>query len=237
LIELLTRVAWKANELQQAHEPRSLTALHIKNLLDGVGLSGDALELVERGVLLTLSVSLTDADRETHFVHKSFGEFLVARYWLHRLTRIAGARAREREIIEEELYGSRLLQESDESMAFLIELCADLPDRTKEAIVEWAQDTFNDERMSADTIGQDQRYALREAALTIGSSLAVGGLRAESEVTLLSLLAVLWGAQRHVHVIAPGLVHPKAQLSRANLAGANLGRSKLTNASLVGADL
>jgi len=236
LLELLSRVAWKAHALQQSTD-QPLTTLHIKNIIHDLGLSGDGLELAERGLLLTLSVSLSDAEREVHFAHKSFREFLVAKYWESRLVRIVRARPKDRQAIEQQLYGARLLQRGDESVLFLFDQCRDWPEqRDRDDLVEWACDTFEDETLSADTLRKDVRHMLREAALAIGSELSVTGLQPKTQ-TLASLLASFYAVGSEPIVRAPKLRAEQLVLPGACLRFAELGKALFTGAELERADI
>lgn len=261
MIELLARLAWKAHQLEQRHQRErahgldqstvepALRSCHVRALLDELEVPSERLELVERGVLLTMRTSLDDTDATFHFTHKSFREFLVAKYWESTLRRLLGAPASRARELEESLSGvdARLLQPGDASFEFLIELCRRWGRSERERLTRWAEDTFNDEQLAGDSLREDRRSALREAALAIGSSLADQGLRARDCLTLRTLLAATFGSGaipmvigsrlQHPWALLSGMYMPHAVLDRAKLAGANLSRSNLFRAKLREADL
>jgi hypothetical protein len=111
-------------------------------------------------------------------------------------------------------------------------------------LVLWAEAIFEDEhqefgerarpRVRADaTLWNDQRAALREAALAIGSmTRGSSGIRVNEPRFLRSMLAWFWLNNETACVIAP-----RAQLSRATLSDANLIGANLRGANLREADL
>jgi len=217
MVEFLGRVAWKAHALaiaeEFAGERRPLTSLHVKNLVDELGPLGGTLELIEKGVILTLSRSLGDGEAELHFSHKSFREFLVAKHYESRLARIIEARGQKRQELERELTVARFFD--GETLSFLLGLCERWPAASRRRLVDWAEGAFNDERLSGETIRSDRRYLLREVGLALCSGLGAG-LVAEHEHTLASLMAS-YSIHRGTRLFAANVSSVGAQLTGANL--------------------
>ena len=230
MLMLLGRVAWRAHCLEQGGTAKQLTTHDLVQILRELEVGTAEVDAICRGVVLTFQTSLTDAAQELHFAHKSFREFLVARFWDSRLQVLLDLRPRQRESVEVELMEGRLLAEADQSLAFLIELCGRWPAARRQELVQWAEETFNDERLSATTLAEDCRFALREAALALGSALSPEGLKAETPRTLRSLLAGHWSTGRLPQIRAPRFRHSGADLWNSNLREADFSYADLREA-------
>jgi hypothetical protein len=261
LLWLLTRVAWEAQKLAQRHEPSPLTCRAVINLLkDELRIGSEDAPILERAILLALQQ--TDLRKtgdqvgdRIHISHLAFREFLVARYWADRLKKIVRARERDWPEHARKLLGGRLLGEEDRSYPFLLQIVsADAAGggessplhweyRHRKRLVEWAEDCFNDERLvfsdpGAALLREDQRAALREAALAIGSQVVGSpGLKARDPLTLRSLLAWFWLVGERPIVIAPRADLRGSVLDGARLDGARLDGARLDGARLDGAVL
>lgn len=277
MLWLMGRVAWEAHVLEQRHPPQILTKRHIDNLLqDGeLPLPAGAADAIRTGLILALQADLHGANHTILFGHQSFREFLVGRYWALLLQRMARGGGRS-DRVTAPLLGGRLLGDSDKSFDFLMELVnttvapprsaspLSWSDPDRDALVRWAQDTFEDERQefgerarphhrAEPLLRNDRRAELREAALAIGSlTRGSPGLRARGSLTLRSMLAWFWMQSTNAIVIAPkarlrgaflrgvdlsGAKLAEADLFEADLAAAKLFRADLSNAELRGADL
>lgn len=204
-------------------------------------------------------------DDRIRISHPAFREFLVARYWADRLKKIVRARERDWPDHARKLLGGRLLGEEDRSYPLLLQIVsADAAGggdtsplhweyRHRKRLVEWAEDCFNDERLvfseyrsgsgsgpasGAALLREDQRAALREAALAIGSQVVGSpGLKARDPLTLRSLLAWFWLVGERPIVIAPRADLRGSVLDGARLDGARLDGARLDGARLDGAIL
>ncbi|MFO0756357.1 MAG: pentapeptide repeat-containing protein [Byssovorax sp.] len=245
MLWLIARIAWEGQRC--AARGGELTLHEVTSILrEEVGVRSDpkAEEMIRIGALLVLQADHHGGNDRILFGHKSFREFLVARYWASQLRRIVNTRHDKRAAMEKRLLGGRLLDEDDETFDFLIQIL-DGPeweeDRGK--VVDWAADCFNNETpefadAAAPRWADDLRARLREAALAIGSSVQGSkGIRAESSGVLRSLLGWAWLTGHRVSVIASRLVAIRANLYMANLHMANLHMANLHMANLLKADL
>ena len=248
MLWMLSRIAWESRRCAERNE--DLTLYEVTGILKGeVGLGSEAsaLEMIKVGVLLVLQADQQGGNHQILFGHKSFREFLVARYWAQRLDQIVAARHDHRRFteIEEQLLGARLLGEDDESFDFLMQI-VNAPawgDANRAALVKWAEECFNNEGpyfadRHATSWLKDQRPVLREAALAIGSS-AKGspGIRPAGSTTLRSLLGWFQTKNLYPRVKAEKLISTDAELTHMWLPGADLRYAKLEVASLKGAHL
>jgi len=191
------------------------------------------------GVLLALQVDFSSGTSRILFGHRSFREFLVAYYWERTLLQIATSQSDAWRRLETSLLGGRLMGVEDRSFEFLIELLEHWNAADRSALRRWAEQVFNDERISQPdevtgcVLYHDRRTHLREAALAIGSCVAGStGIEARSTTVLRSLLAWFWAHGKRAIIKAPGLVHPGAQLREAKLFGADLRAADLRGADL-----
>lgn len=251
MLWLMSRVAWEWQKFEQRKQ--HLTMHEVIGILRNelqIRDESRSEELIRIGMLLAMQANLQGGNDKILFGHKSFREFLVARYWAHQLRRIIGARKdRDKVELTEALLGAPLLGYGDKSFDFLMMILNgegwDKSDRQK--IVEWAEERFNDEapnfEVKKEAWIEDRNPYLRHAALAIGSSLKDSpGIRAENANTLRSLLAWFWLREESCRIIAPGLIARGsclggAILTGANLIGANLIEANLDRANLFGVDL
>ncbi|MFY0523584.1 pentapeptide repeat-containing protein [Archangium gephyra] len=270
MLWLMSRVAWESVRLEQRgmfpdSEPVALERRHIENLLfDELNFrTGDdaAVDSVRVGLLLTLQANLHSHNAsQILFGHKSFREFLVARYWADRLKTLAGDPSR-RDTIEKSLLGASLLSSpEDESFHFLVDMLnADpkhgwlpgqpfgLSTQERERLFQWAEERYQDERLmgveSPPKLRDDLSSFLRQAALAIGSCLYPDkGLTTRDAYTLRSLFAwsSLLGNQlllRAPRVKLNGAFLSRMTLRQADLSGADLSDADLSDADLIRADL
>jgi uncharacterized protein YjbI with pentapeptide repeats len=268
MLWLMGRVAWEATKLEQQkmleplRQAEVLTKHGITNLLMQELKLGstapDVLEAIQMGLLLSLQAHLRSGEAsQLLFGHKSFREYLVARYWADRLKAIARApSARDWDGIEAPLLGGRLLSQEDRTFEFLLELLDGKPhpkrpsapfgltEPERQSVLDWAQmcfvreepevpaNAFHEGRGRQPALREDRRPWLREAALAIGSSLRGSrGLRQRDTLTLRSMLAWFWLMR-----IGPIIVARKADLAGASmpdntLRGADFREANLTEAN------
>jgi uncharacterized protein YjbI with pentapeptide repeats len=260
MLWLMSRVAWEAVRLETRatlafSEAETVTRRHIENLLiDELKFrSGDTaiVDSVLIGLLLTLQANLhAGSASQILFGHKSFREFLVARYWADRLRALAKDKARQ-EVVEKDLLGGMLLTHEDESFDFLKEMLnADpkhewppglpfgLSERERSRLFQWADERFNDERLMGkearpERLRDDMSILLREAALAIGSCLyEEKGMVQKDKRTLRSMFAWTLLTEQ-----VPMIKAPRANLQEALLADLQLDKADLTQADLTQADL
>lgn len=241
----LSRVAWESHCLEQREKP--LTQRKVVDLLSKELKLDDEAEATNQalcdGVLLALQVDVTSSNSRILFGHRSFREFLVGRYWERALSQIAKSHSAEWRTLEANLMGGRLMGLEDRSFEFLMELLQTWGASERNTIKRWAEQVFNDERISQSdevtgaVFHHDRRAYLREAVLAIGSCIAGStGIEARSETVLRSLLAWFWVNGKHAIIRAPGLIHPGAKLREARLHGADLRLANLQAADLSEAD-
>lgn len=263
MLWLMSRVAWEACRQARHRSADALSRRHVINLLhDELELEEDVADVVHVSLLLTLQADLHPSRHRVLFGHRSFREFLTARYWADRLKRIARVSERERLQHERALHGARLLVDGDASFELLMEMLSgehDGPghsplvwsDELRGLVVSWAGDCFNDEsqefaceRRSRTALRADQRAMLREAALAIGSSVpgSRGIAMQQRTVALRSMLAWFHAVGERARVVAGRARMADAwlcdvHLSRAVLASADLIHANLARASLIRANL
>ena len=281
MLWLLARLAWEETCLAWDHrieqrlqrgggelddeklEPPILTRRIIGNVLgDDLRVDGEAARTVEIGLLLTLQHdSMSDRDR-LHFGHKSFREFLVARYWADRLRKLAGGGGHEWAEHESHLAGGRLLLSGNRSFEYLCQMLRSTSDRPcsplawnaeqRGKVRDWAEKRFNDETLRCDPprarrrdergplLRHDRSPLLREAALAVGSEISVAdgldGLKADSPWTLRSLLTWFWYTREPVWIHAPKARLAGSMISGtfrvANFAGADLSHAVMDRCQL-----
>ncbi|NVJ03634.1 pentapeptide repeat-containing protein [Myxococcus sp. AM001] len=267
MVWLMGRVAWEATKLDQRQmlEPLRkadvLTKHGITNLLiDELGMDGstsDTVDAIQVGLLLTLQAHLrSGAASQLLFGHKSFREFLVARFWADRMKALAHASSRDWEEIELPLLGGRLLSRGDRTFEFLMEMLDGEPHPKREAapfgmteverrsLLQWAQERFESEEPEAPissargghrrppSLRDDRRPWLREAALAIGSSLRGSpGMKQLDKLTMRSMLAWFWLMR-----IGPIIVARKAHLVAASMPNLTIRGADFSEANLQGAD-
>ncbi len=267
MLWLMGRVAWEATKLEQRQmiEPlrkaEALTKNGITNLLvHELGLedgASDTIDVIQVGLLLSLQAHLrAGAASQLLFGHKSFREFLVARYWADRLKAIARAPSREWEDCEADLLGGRLLSREDRTFEFLLEMLdgEPLPKREaapfgltmteRQALLSWAQVCFESEepaapvessrgaRVRQPSLREDRKPWLREAALAIGSNLrGSAGMKQRDTLTMRSMLAWFWMMR-----VGPIIKARKVYLPGASMPGNTLRGVDFSEAYLEGAD-
>ncbi len=251
MLWLISRVAWEGQRC--ARKGNELTLHEITTILRAeFGFRNDPKveEMIRIGVLLVLQADHHGGNDRILFGHKSFREFLIARYWASQLRRIVRTRERDRPALEKKLLGARLLDVDDGAFDFLVQILDSSEwDDNREELVNWAQDCFNDEgpafvNSEPGTWREDQRPILREAALAIGSSVRGSkGISIAHPLTLRTMLGWFWIMGIDPIIIAPRLFAAGANLSgvklasRAILAGANLANANLDGAKLYRANL
>jgi uncharacterized protein YjbI with pentapeptide repeats len=273
MLWLMGRVAWESTKLDQRQmlEPFRradvLTKHGITNLLiDELKMERSAdetIDAIQMGLLLTLQAHFrAQAASQLLFGHKSFREFLVARYWADRLKAIARAPAQDWEQFEAPLLGGRLLSREDRTFEFLMEMLngAAHPKRSaapfglmepeRHSLLGWAQMRFKSEEPLPDesargvrgrrhpSLREDRSPWLREAALAIGSTLKDSpGLRQDDKLTMRSMLAWFWLMRIGPVVVArkaylPGAVIPDNSIPGADFSEANLEEANFSRADL-----
>jgi len=246
MLWLMARVAWKAKCIEDPDAPasrrRALDVHHVKAILrEELGLHDGKLErIIQVGVLLALQASLDDGTPRILFGHKSFREFLVARYWDNRLARHMQTEERTWEFDENEpLLEGRLLGRQDEAFRFLKEALVVRPEGERHAVKAWAQRCLDDVRSTTTSKGfaGDRRAFLREAAVAIGSLDPRDPIRLKDANLLRTLLAWFWLQQVNPIILAPLLQARAARLSAAMLFAADLTGANLEAAELSGANL
>jgi uncharacterized protein YjbI with pentapeptide repeats len=258
MVWLMARTAWEGQKL--AKTGKEMTVRHVANLLaDELGIDDEAkAELIKMGLLLVLQTELKTGNHRIGYQHKSFREFLVARYWgstLWKLTDLSSARAD----LEARLRGARLFGQEDESFDFLMEMLNAPPwdDSRRTALHRWADVCFHDESpmygaKDRPSWSKDHAPALREAALAIAGSLRIAGqeprgIEIRNPEAMRTLVAWSWLDHSHPGLQAPaiggkGLDFLGAHLSGSNFAYANLEGARLHwanffHANLLGANL
>jgi hypothetical protein len=245
MLWVLARIGWESRRCMERNE--SLTLLEVSTILKseiGIG-EASVLETIKVGVLLVLQADQQGGNDQILFGHKSFREFLVARYWADRLKKIVALRHDKRGALEKQLLGARLLEDDDESFVFLMQIVngSEWNDALRERLVEWAGDCFNSEAPDfadpdAPSWLNDRRPVLREAALAIGSSAkGSAGIQAAGVMTLRSMLGWFQTKDTDPSVRAATLKSPRARLGRVHLVRANLEGANLEGANLEGANL
>lgn len=241
MLWLMSRVAWEWMRLDQRGEHLSTHEL-TTILKEELNIRNDprSEELIRIGILLAMQANLRGGNNKILFGHKSFREFLVARYWAGQIGRILQARrAKEKEELNESLLGAQLMDAFDGSIHFLIMILngSIWSDRQREQIIEWAEERFNDEtpRWNKEVRWADDLNPwLREAALVIGSHIKGSpGIKAEKPDTLRSLLAWFWLKNEVLYFISA----PRFRSEGAELREAHLHNADFQGASLQGADL
>jgi uncharacterized protein YjbI with pentapeptide repeats len=267
MLWLMGRVAWEATKLDQRQllephrKPEMLTKRGIENLIAdelGVGQNAsDIINAIQMGLLLTMQAHLRSGTAsQLLFGHKSFREYLVARYWADRLRALARARQWEWDGLEKPLLGGRLLSREDRTFEFLMEMLNGEPlprrpnapfalsRREHEALLEWAQNRFESEAQEDPsgnrhpTLRDDRRPWLREAALAIGSSLRDSpGMRSRDKLTVRTLLSWFWLMRIGPIIVAPKARWRDSQLSELSLRGANFRHADLQGVRFTSANL
>jgi hypothetical protein len=257
MLWLMGRVAWEARKLEQLEPPVQLRTRHVDNLVEkelGIDGAEDVIRIIRVGLLLAMQADLETRSDHILFGHRSFREFLVARYWASRLRKIVEARPRDRDMLTGKLLGGGLLGEKEKSFRFLMQMVNSTPSRRRaasplgwtveerRALIEWCQDQFESEEQDfgdsrCTALRADQRAMLREAALAIGSSTAGSkGLTAKPGA-LRSMLTWFWSIGQKAIVIAPKANLQHADLHDADIREADLHEADLTEARLEKAHL
>ncbi|MDY7225717.1 pentapeptide repeat-containing protein [Hyalangium rubrum] len=265
MLWLMGRVAWEATKRQQRSKYfdqealEELTEREIENLIEdelGLRSAPDTLKAIQGGLLLSMQAHLR-AGRASRllFGHKTFREYLAARYWADRLKALAQAREKEWKKIEEPLLDGRLLSREDRTFEFLMEMLNGEPltqhpnapfglaKEYQRELLAWAQDRFESEEhrypaRRPEALREDRMPWLREGALAIGSCLhGSPGMQVKDSLTVRAMLAWFWLMR-----VGPILIAPKARwegsvLSELSLRGANFREADLRGVLFTGANL
>lgn len=244
MLWLMSRVAWKVHEY--TYRGKKLQSSEMGRILKAeLGLNEDVQHMIELGLFLAIQFdpakdsapSQEPAKTEVLFSHPSFREFLVARYWLHGLRRLADPDARRDhgEAIVARLAEAGLMQENDAAFSMLQGMLGRLTDLEKRRIHSWAESVVNEDRLTGERLRDDRSSILRESALAVGSCLEA--ITIDDRAALRSMMAYFFLINRRILLHAPGLVSKVAFLPGVNLVGANLVGANLAGANLVGANL
>ena len=243
MLWMMSRAAWEAHRLAYNQPPQGLQQRHVTGLLvDELGVLASDAVLIRVGLLLALQFDPSGDGTTLLFGHQSFREFLVARYWKSQLVLMSHRKNQKREI-ERTLMPARLFQPQDKAFQFLREMLADVNDRDRDWLSEWANETFNDESLLTGDGGRfrdDRRAPLRESALAIGSELT-RSLRVDPGA-LFSLWTWFHIQGLSLWIWAPGFKCPGGNLTgipfnEANLEGADLNAATLSAGRLINANL
>lgn len=257
MLWLMSRVAWKAHCLEQGGY--ELCRSDVEDILKKeLGMRGDreATRIICGGLLLALQADPDGDDPTLLFGHKSFREYMVARFWASALRSIVAQSSASEQVRLEllrRLLEGRLLQKEDRSFNFLMDIinqdasseaapgCRDWSGGERKRLCEWANAYFNDESIDGldgkPILRTDRRSYLREAALAIGSAVRGGQIVAGDPLTLRSLLSWFWLRGETPILRAPGLQHAGANLTAVRLDDAVLDGANLEGASFVNAEL
>ena len=237
MLWLMSRVAWEATKLSQNHPSEPLTTRDVDRLIeDDLELrpSSELTSTIRMGLLLAMQADLKAGADHFLFGHKSFREFLVARYWANRLRKLASADSRDAIEIEHSLYGARFMAEN-EHLKFLIEILNQLKPTERSAIAKWTQACLNNEEQifkarkdrPTGIIRDDLRAPLREAALAIGCTIKGGHIHIEDPMVLRSLIGWFVATETYASLHAPGVT-----MDNTNLWGVRLFYSSFVGSTL-----
>ncbi|MCP3057488.1 pentapeptide repeat-containing protein [Myxococcus sp. K38C18041901] len=271
MLWLMSRSAWEDARLKQADRQSFLDKFEIskiiRNELDIRSNTPDIIESIQMGLLLALQANLhSEQGGAMLFGHKSFREFLIARYWATCLKAIVRD-TENRKPFERALLGARLLQLGDRSFDFLMEILNSAPserwspgqpfnlsEQDRAALFRWAEKTFHQEHLSSYdgqplTVREDQSAWLREATLAIASHLKdTQGVTHRDELTLRSMYPWFFFEEELAIIRAPRARLPQARLSGimtfysldlsyAELPSAHISDSSHFRASFIGTNL
>ncbi|MFY0565655.1 pentapeptide repeat-containing protein [Archangium lansingense] len=235
MLWLMSRLAWEATKLEQRHPPEPLTTRDVDRLLEDeleLRPSSELTSTIRMGLLLAMQADFRAGADHVLFGHKSFREFLVARFWVDRLRKIASADSREWAELERSLYGARLLADYAH-LNFLSEMIDALNDGERLRIARWAQYCFDNEEQSfkarkgrpSSILRDDFRAALREASLAIGCEISGSRMDIREPLAFRSLVAWFFAVDSDVLIHARGAV----------LRGTNFNKVELFNPVFGGA--
>ena len=242
MLWLMSRVAWEAHRLEGADMDVSVFDIE-KIVNEELGLREPMMsEIVRVGLLLALQMDPHGDNHRVLFGHKSFREFLVARYWSSTLQKVI-ADPRGRAKLERRFFGGRLFVDGDESFSFLVQILNGIGWARSQRIelLKWAENVFRADAPAFDEASsarwwEEDRFSVREAALALAGRVTLGaeplGMELRDEAALRSLIAALFVTQA-----SPGLQAPRMKLQRGQLRGAWLERANLFRADLEGANL
>lgn len=224
MLWLLSRIAWESRV--RAAEFKRMTSYDVTAVLRTDLELDDAssltFEAVRVGVLLALQADPHGQNHEILFGHKSFEEFLVARYWDSTLALVAQERnEQKRNTLVARLLGAPLLVVEDQCFEFLLQrLKRPLWDSRSNRLIEFCQDEANSEepRFRGDkphTWRNDLAPWFRLAVLSIGSRLKWDARKNEEAGQGIELERGGFGIRASLHglalsghpllLIAPGL--------------------------------
>jgi uncharacterized protein YjbI with pentapeptide repeats len=261
MLWLMSRVAWEATKREQHRPPEPLTTRDVDRLLEDeleLRPSEELISTIRMGLLLAMQADLRAGADHILFGHKSFREFLVARFWADRLLKIASTDYREWTYLESSLYGGRLLSD-DAHLEFLTDLLDRLDSQKQSQIMKWAQTAFHNEEQifktrkgrSSSLLRDDYRATLREAALAVGCALKGSRMEIREPLALRSLLAWFLGTGQFAVLLARGAILRDTNLSyvqlfnsaftgsnfeQVNLSGIAAGECDFSEAHLINVD-
>lgn len=244
MLWLMSRVAWEATKLEQRPSSEPLTTRDVDRLLEDeleLRLSSELTSTIRMGLLLAMQADLRAGADHILFGHKSFREFLVARYWADRLRKLISADFRDVADLERSLYGARLLTGYEKaSLNFLLDLLNRFDPSERSRITQWARDCFDNEKqvfkqhkeVPTGIVRDDQRAVLREAALAIGCLIDGNHFEVQKPLALVSLLAWFVAAGKAATILVPGATLRGISLNQVSLFSCDFSRAVFEHASL-----
>lgn len=247
MLWLMGRLAWERNCLARTKGVEDLdmddvTAL-IKGKLDIP--THDLMQSICMALLTVMQADLSARADRFLFGHKSFQEFLEARFWSEQLKRILRARPCEHKDLASELFRGRLMTGDRAAFSLLVEIIQLSKERDtlgwaetdRDRLMRWCEDQFDDARIDSDSgsVHDDIRLPLREVLLGLRCTLG-GEFKVDVE-QLRSLISGFWVTGERAWLEMPKADLYEAKLKGAQLKGANLESANLESADLEGSDL
>jgi hypothetical protein len=239
MLYMMSRVAWEVHKDAYGDARGVRLDRFVWETQDRLELPpSDWNDLITPGLVLALQVNSRGSGSEIVFGHKSFREFLVARFFTTTLRRLmAGDGGR----VEADLYGRMIRPESekDKSELFLLGTTSNWDASEREALVRWCSRCVANDRLAnfsgVCSIAKDTRNGLREVAMQLCAWFSDGP--DIDEPLLKGMLAVAWVQAWQFRVHARRANLPGAHLPGAHLHGADLQDADLQRADLQGARL